>query len=345
MDFEQLFTIQFEGLNTKPKEHKGQLAYPKVVISPEAEFICTLDTMGCLHIFKMDKKRFSLSKFDIAESCVSEVVENSINGSEFFNDVVDFTWWSDHVLAIVKRTGVINMVNICSGLKVQENDLVYSMPVLERVYQFQGNLFLLESMVENLSKDKGTDESHRLEQITDEFNHFEISKLSWNLVTFTKRSVPEMYDILINNKRYQAALDFADSHGLDKDEVIKSQWLNSTRGLNEISMYLSKIKDKAFVLSECVDKVGSTEDSTKALLEYGLRLTNQYRYSDREDSESGQISDFRMGRLRILQFRDRLETYLGINMGRYVSDLYFMQVINLKQDKHMIVFMRNGTKE
>ncbi|PON72010.1 Sec39 domain containing protein [Parasponia andersonii] len=327
MDLEQLFSIQFEGLYSKPKGYRGLLAYPKVQISPDAEFVCTLDTIGCLHIFKLDKQPFSLSKFMVGERCGSQVTSNSLNGREIIADVVDFSWWSDHVLAIAKKTGVITMIDIRSGLKVQENDPVYSMPVLERAFQFQGNLFVLESMSteerDNLSNDRGTGESHCIEQITeDRFNSFDISKLSWNLITFSRRSIGEMYDILVSNKRYQAALDFADCHGLDKDEVIKSQWLHSSRGLNEITMYLSKIKDKVFILSECVDKVGPTEESVKALLEYGLHLTNQYTFSERQAAESAQIWDFRVARLKLLQFRDRLETYLGINMGRFSVQEY-----------------------
>ena len=321
MDLEQLYSFQFEGLYTKPKGHSGPLAYPKVAISPAAEFVCSLDVAGCLRIFKLDKRCFSLSKFTGAERCDLQVTDNSLDRSNIFTDIVDFTWWSDQVLGIVKRTGIVTMIDVLSGLKVQENDPVYSMPVLERVYLFQGNLFLLDSVLsegrENLSTDKGTVESHYIEQTTEnKFNNFDISKLSWNLITFSKRSVREMYSILISSRRYQAALDFADRHRLDKDEVMKSQWLHSSRGLNEINMYLAKIKDKVFILSECVDKVGLTEDSTKALLEYGLRLTNQYRFFEDETSESTQIWDFRIARLRLLQFRDRLETYLGVNMGR-----------------------------
>ena len=321
MDLDQLFSVRFEGLYSKPKGYRGLLAYPKVQISSKTEFICTLDVIGCLHIFKMDKKCFSLSKFTLGEKCDSQVTNNILNGRETITDVVDFTWWSDHVLAVVKKTGIVTMIDIRSGLEVQENDRVYSMPVLERANQFQGTLFLLESMSaegrDNLSNDRGRGDSHCVEQITeDSFNNFDLSKLSWNMITFSKRSIHEMYDILVSNGRYKAALDFADCHGLDKDEVIKSQWLHSAQGLNEINTYLSKIRDQVFILSECVDKVGPTEDSVKALLEYGLRLTNQYIFSEKQDSESTQIWDFRVARLKILQFRDRLETYLGINMGR-----------------------------
>lgn len=332
MDLEHLFSIQFEGVYSKPKGYRGFLAYPKVLISPQAKFIATLDIMGCLHIFRLDKEFFSLSSFTSKERLGSQVTNNFSNGGrEVLSDILDFTWWSDHVLTIAKRTGILTMLDILDGSKLQENDPVYSMAVLERMQQFQGKLFILECISsgkrENLSNDKGTDDSHCIKQITDDkFVQFDISRLSWSLISFSERSIHEMYSILISNKNYQAALDFADCHGLDKDEVIKSQWLQSTRGINEISLFLSKIKDQGFILNECVDKVGPTEDAVKALFEIGLRLTNHYRFSEQEDYECSQIWDFRLARLQLLQFRDRLETYIGINMGRldlFKNSLYF----------------------
>ncbi|OMO93554.1 Secretory pathway Sec39 [Corchorus olitorius] len=92
----------------------------------------------------------------------------------------------------------------------------------------------------------------------------------------SERSVPEMYKILIGDSKYQAALKFADRYGLDRDEVLKSQWLGSGQGINDINAFLSKIKDLVFVLSQCVDKVGTTEEAVKALLAYGLQLTNRF---------------------------------------------------------------------
>ncbi|KAI8028025.1 MAG2-interacting protein 2 [Camellia lanceoleosa] len=89
-------------------------------------------------------------------------------------------------------------------------------------------------------------------------------------------------------------------------------------------MFLSVIKDQAFVLSECVDGVGPTEDAMRASIAHGLHLTNQYRFSETEVDENSQIWEFRLARLKLLQFRDKLKTFLGINMGRfspYVLDM------------------------
>ncbi|KAM1126998.1 hypothetical protein ACFX2B_041600 [Malus domestica] len=323
IDLEQLVTIQFEGFYSKPKG--SQLVYPKVLISPQAKFVATLDVTGCLHIFKLDKESFSLSNFTCRERCKSQVTDNLSSGEgEYLIDIVDFTWWSDHILTFAKRCGVVTMLHILSGLKVQENETVYSKPVIDRINLFQGNLFLLETVSsEERSDSKERNDSHGMEHIVvDSLDHIDISSLNWSLVSFSERSIMEMYNILIRNEKYQAALEFADCHGLDKDEVVKSQWLQSSQGPKEISTYLSKIKDKTFVLFECVGKVGPTEDAVRALLAYGLNLTNQYGFSESEKDECSQIWDFRMARLQLLQFRDRLETFLGINMGRFSVQEY-----------------------
>lgn len=315
--------MQFEGSYLKPKVYRGQLTYPKVLISPQGTFIATLDLTGCLHIFKLDKEGFTLSRFVLGDRDDSPMSDNLSNGGrEYFVDCMDFTWWGDYILAIVYRNGVVMLIDILNGSKVQEEDPAYFLPVLERALKYKGCLFLLTSPssqeIKKPSDFGSADELQQIEWITeDKFNQSHFSRLLWCLISFAEKSVPEMYGVLISKKRYQAALDFADSHGLDKDEVLKSQWLNSNQGLNEINIFLSNIKDRDFVLSECVERIGPTEDAVKALLAYGLRITDHHRFSEVDDDNSSQVWDARLARLQILQFRDRLETYLGINMGRY----------------------------
>lgn len=258
---------------------------------------------------------------------------------ELFNDIVDFTWWSDHILTLARKSGIVTMVDILSGLKVQESNPVYAVLVLERAEQLQGHVFLLENKSreerQNTSNcDRETSDSNAEQMSGDRLNQSSSLMLRWSLVSFSERSVPEMYSILISNHNYETALDFANCHGLDTDEVFKSQWLCSSQGIDEISMFLSKIKDQTFVLSECVDKIGPTEDAVKALLAHGLCLTNRYKFSESEDDECSKIWDFRIARLQLLQFGDRLETYLGINMGRYhaVLNYNFIQSSILWQD-------------
>uniref|UniRef100_A0A2P2JRB4 Uncharacterized protein MANES_01G037200 n=1 Tax=Rhizophora mucronata TaxID=61149 RepID=A0A2P2JRB4_RHIMU len=324
---EPLFSIQFEGFYCKPKDYGAQLANRKVLMSPKGKYIATLDLTGHLHIFKLDIESCSVTSFAGGERLETQGTNKLSNGSKSFVDIKDFTWWSDQIIVFVKRDGVVTLFNIFTGLELQENNHVCVMPVLDRVQQLEGHIFLLESrlskeiQVSSNYNEEASDPCHS-EQATGGCGCYDVSLLRWSLISFSQRSVFEMYNILIHNNRYDAALDFADHHGLDRDEVFKSQWLNSAQGLNEINLFLSNIRDQGFVISECVDKVGETEGAVRALLSYGLQITEQFSFSKFKDCECDQIWEFRMVRLQLLQFRDRLETYVGINMGRFSVQEY-----------------------
>ncbi|PPR94110.1 hypothetical protein GOBAR_AA26566 [Gossypium barbadense] len=323
---EPIASTQFKGLYFERKGYAGHLAYPKVSISPKGDYIAALDMNGCLHIFKLDKETYSVTNFAFQARTNSDRPLNAC--TDIVVDIVDFTWWSDHVLTLAKQSGFVAMLDIVSGLKLIENEPVYSMPVLERVQKFEGNIFLLEGFssedrFDSSNSNRRTDNLHHGEQTPeDRSNQPDISRMRWNLVSLSERSVPEMYKILIGNSKHQAALEFSDRYQLDGDEVLKSQWLCSNQGINDLNTFLSNIKDKAFVLSECVDKVGPSEEAVKALLAYGLQLTNFYKFSEQNNQKFGEIWDFRLARLQLLQFSDRLETFLGINMGRFSVQEY-----------------------
>ncbi|GAB4826167.1 hypothetical protein Ancab_009034 [Ancistrocladus abbreviatus] len=307
-------SIQFNGVYSKPKGYMGLVTSPKVLISPKANFIATLDLTGCLNVFKLEGDCCSISSFSCGDRGYSGMTNKSAIGREFLVDIIDFTWWSDHILTLARRSGVVTMFNIISGKKVLENDPVFSMPIIERIQWIEGEVFLLDS-----TSSEGREVSRVYMEIAGEGD---MSHLKWSLVSFSERSISEMYDALIDNKNYQSALDFADRHKLDKDQVLKSQWLHSEHGSKEINMFLSNIKDEGFILSECVGRVGPTEDAVKALLAFGLRLTDHYKFSDSEVTSAEQIWNFRLLRLQMLQFKDRLETFLGINMGRFSMQEY-----------------------
>ncbi|XP_073123182.1 MAG2-interacting protein 2 [Henckelia pumila] len=322
---EPLVFSNFEGSYAIPEGCHGQLTYPKILFSPHRKFVATLDTEGCLFAFKFDEKSCSLSKLFVGESHNLNVMnETSSSGAEFFPDVADFTWWSDDIVMVAKRNGTIAMVGILSCVTASKEDVVYSMPILERTKQYPGLVFLLDiTSREESYRSSDAKGASLIENVTLVGpNRFDVSKLEWSLVSLVKRSVSEIYDKMINDHKYQSAVDFADSHGLDKDKVLKSQWLSSIQGVHEINTILSTIKDQVFILSQCVDKAGPTEDAVRTLLSFGLRITDFYRFSESEDNECKQTWEFRLVRLKLLRLRDRLETFLGINMGRFSMQEY-----------------------
>ncbi|KAD4584211.1 hypothetical protein E3N88_21812 [Mikania micrantha] len=304
---QQVASAEFEGLYTKTKGYTDQVSFPKVQFSPLKQFVATLDLRGCLIVYKLNEEDL-LSEVDFREK------------NELIN-IMDFTWWIDHIIVIANRSGKITMFDINSGVKVLENDYQYSLPILERVSTSPGCIFILESK----SPEKNFEPSDLVlcEPITvEKYKQFDSGKLRWSLMSFVKKSVQELYDILVTSQKFEDAVRLADHHGLDKDEVLKAQWLHSLQGPSEITMFLSLIKDQDFVLSECVDRVGPTEDAVRALLAYGLQLTNRYIFSEVEDEKGSPYWDFRLARLKMLQFKDRLETFLGINMGRFSAQDY-----------------------
>ncbi|KAH6838206.1 neuroblastoma-amplified sequence protein [Perilla frutescens var. hirtella] len=323
LQMEPVVFSKSEGLFCTTKGYHGQHTPPKVLFSPSGNFVASLDLEGCLFTFKFDEETCSFSKLSDGVSCHTGVKSDmSIIGTEFLQDIVDFTWWSDGVLTVAKRNGIITMIDVLNHVNVSQNDISYSMPLLERAQEHPGLIFVLENSSSEDSY-RSPEQKGVIDCLTVESpNKFDFSKLKWSLVSLTKRSVLELYDNLIRVQRFQAALDFADCHGLDKDEVLKSQWLSSAQGVHDINTILTTIKDQGFVLSECVDKVGPTEDAMRTLLSFGLRLTESYRFSEVEDNENEQIWNFRLSRLKLLQFRDRLETFLGINMGRFSMQEY-----------------------
>ncbi|CAN8252182.1 unnamed protein product [Cochlearia groenlandica] len=303
---ELMSTTKFEGVYCERKD--SQLAYPKVLISPQGSHVASLDSNGCLHLFQLDKVELTLS------CCPSKDITDSLkpnNSLESLRNVVDFTWWSDRALTILKRSGNISIYDIRKCV-FQEEGTSYSMPVVERVGRFDGHIFILES-----STQEEKSALAKVDRDPSELHHTSDRGMLWRLISFTEKTIPEMYKILVENCQYQEALSFADSHGLNRDEVFKSRWLDSDKELNDVNVILSKIKDEAFVLSECLDRIGPTEDSMKALLRRGLHLTNHYVFSESEDQESKQLWGYRLARLRLLLFNERLDTYLGISMGRY----------------------------
>jgi len=327
-------SIQFKGFYSKPTGFTGHVVYPKVQISPCGKFIGTSDLRGCLNIFKLDDEFASVSFVAWRESVNGEESSNAFPlpaESSFLDDVVDFTWWSDHVCTIAKKGGAVSMFDIVSGKKLTENDPAFCMPVVERIDHLFGRLFVLDipSIKERISSVDHSEISsiHDVGQcVGGNITPFDTSKLTWSLISMSERSVLEMYDVLINSQNYQSALDFADRYKLDKDQVYKSQWLHSEQGIDDVQMFLSNIKDEAFLIGECVERVGRTEDAMRSLLQFGLNLTSRYNFSQPETDQCDHIWDVRLARLQLLQFRDRLETFLGINMGRYYYcyDLLFL---------------------
>jgi len=210
---------------------------------------------------------------------------------------------------VVKEDGRISMYSIAENIVVSKDDPVLSTPLLEKAKAIAGYAFVLQS-------------SRQVNSVPGDHQHAEMEKIFWSLVSFSKVTVLEMYSVLIRENRQKEALDFAMQYNLDKDDVLKACWLHAAGDIHDIQSYLANIKDQAFVLSECVNKVAPTEVALKALFSFGLRITDRYNFSESDKSSEGSAWDCRIIRLRLLWYNDLLETFLGINMGRFSAGEY-----------------------
>ncbi|KAK1272141.1 hypothetical protein QJS04_geneDACA006154 [Acorus gramineus] len=312
-----------EGLFSIPKGNLGPITTPRVTISPDGYHVAALDLCGNLNVFNVDGQQSALSLLTFDEQSYSQLGSTLAHGKrQGIINIVDVTWWSDHILMVARRSGIISMLDVSSDVKLLEDIPVSSIPILESVKLSRGHVFLL---LDTLSEESLSVPSRHMESMNIHDTGKSYEKLSeqddvnkhWRLMSFLERSVSEMYMVLIRNQQYQPALEFADRHGMDRDEIFKSQWLLSAQGAKEADMFLSNIKDHNFVLSECIEKVGPTEDAVRTLLTYGLHVTERYQFSELEKEETNIIWDLRIARLQLLQCKDRLETFVGINMGRF----------------------------
>jgi len=313
-------SLQLEGVFSPLKDQKTFVSSPKIKISPHGKHIATLDLTGSVNLFALDgdKHTFSL---------------HTLGNCRHLIDVKDISWWTNNVLMLVRADGSISMYSITENDVVSKDDPVLSTPLLEKAKATEGHAFILQSSRYErntpANKQMDSDLEPNLPSSSGEHQQTEMDKMFWSLLSFSKVTVTEMYSVMIRESRFEEALDFAFRYNLDKDEVLKARWLHSDGDTHEIDSYLAKIKDQAFVLSECVNKVGPTEEALRALLSFGLHITDHYKFSGLDNSSEGTTWDSRVIRLRLLRHRDMLETFLGINMGRYV-----LAIPSLDKDAH-----------
>ncbi|KQJ90695.1 MAG2-interacting protein 2 isoform X2 [Brachypodium distachyon] len=297
-------SMQLEGMFSPPNGKKTFVSSPKVRISPQGKCIATLDLNGSVNIFVLGDNLRSVSLHPHGSGTSTHLI-----------DVKDISWWTDNILMVVKEDGRISMYSITENMVVSKDDPVLSAPLLEMARAIEGYVFVLQSSRQE------SDYKPNLPSVSGD-HQSEMDKVFWSLISFSKVTVLEMYSVLIRENRHKDALDFASRYNLDKDEVLKACWLRSAGDILDIQSYLVNIKDQSFVLLECANKVGPTEVALKALFSFGLRKTDRYNFSELDNSGEDSVWDIRIIRLRLLWYNDLLETFLGINMGRFSAEEY-----------------------
>ncbi|KAG0610271.1 hypothetical protein M758_7G052400 [Ceratodon purpureus] len=138
-----------------------------------------------------------------------------------------------------------------------------------------------------------------------------------------ERSPEEIFRARIAEGRYGEALRMAGERAeLNADEVYKARWGWSDLGRVAIQENLAKVQDRKWVVTECRTRICPTHEGMEAVILYGLVETERYRRGEEEDGGDGDTWWFRYERLRLLQRKDRLETFLGMHNGRYFPKEY-----------------------
>ena len=324
---------ELKGVLNFPKKYSGPFSTAKVVISSCASHLAMLDLTGKLHILTLEGNPHSVCEISLSDDNCMEMSDEGWNNVSL-DGIIDVAWWSKGKLMVAKSNGIVNLIEIPSAKNVLEDIPRFSSPLLARDPSSQGQVFVLESIFPHQSEDSfGSLHEVSFDNVQDGAKNshstsFELKNRGsgWKLLSLLEQSVPEMYRILIDGQKYEAAHHFASKHGLNEDEVLKSQWLHSDYGKEAVQFFLSNIHDRSWVLSECVDKIGSTVDSVQALLSYGLSEMEDYRFQEIQNTDYDIVWQFRLRRLRLLQYIDRLETFLGVNMGRYALLISFLYV-------------------
>lgn len=149
-----------------------------------------------------------------------------------------------------------------------------------------------------------------------------------------------MMGVHIKHEEYGTALSLAKVYGLDTDLVYKARWEKSDLDSASVRDNLGKIEDRKWVITECIDRVMKSAEAMRALLQYGLKETEKWKYLDREDgwetlevsagSEAGGSGAsraeeawwFRERRLQLLRCSDLLATFLVIHNNRYSGEKF-----------------------
>lgn len=93
------------------------------------------------------------------------------------------------------------------------------------------------------------------------------------LINFQK--IEDSFHQLLLEKNYDEALGLAQSYDfLDIDLVYKCKWTNSTITQQSIKTVLGNIRDKLWVISECVHTVPISYDTCEKLIDFGLENAN-----------------------------------------------------------------------
>uniref|UniRef100_A0A8C2TJ77 NBAS subunit of NRZ tethering complex n=1 Tax=Coturnix japonica TaxID=93934 RepID=A0A8C2TJ77_COTJA len=293
---------------------------------------------------------------------LSSEKRKKIKDKESYYPLIDVNWWADSSVILARCSGALTV----SSAKTLRNLLGKSCEWFESSPQVtsahDGGFLSLECEIKLVPKrlrlesrpgdeDEGEDDSDSDDENSAKDRYFSYLKQGLYFVTEMERFAPprkrprtitknfrlvslrsttpeELYQRKIDNEEYEEALSLAQAYGLDSDLVYQRQWRKSAVNVASIQDYLSKIKKRAWVLHECLERVPENVDAAKKLLQYGLKGTDlEALVAIGKGEDGGRLTleqkELCRSRLKLLTYLDRLETYEEILGGPHSAEQHY----------------------
>ena len=97
---------------------------------------------------------------------------------------------------------------------------------------------------------------------------------TFRLLSLSESTPADFLRRKVELREWEDAMRVARMYELDEDEVWKERWRTAEVGVESIHQLLAKVKDRWWVLQQCVTRTSEDSGKRRELLDYGLRLTS-----------------------------------------------------------------------
>ncbi|XP_027711429.1 neuroblastoma-amplified sequence isoform X1 [Vombatus ursinus] len=231
-----------------------------------------------------------------------------IKDKESFYPLIDVSWWAGNAVTLARCSGALTVSSVKTLKNLLGKSCEWFEPSPQVTAAHDGGFLSLECEIRLAPKrsrldtrpeeeEDGDEDSDSEDEMSAKARYFGYVKQGLYFVTEMERFAPprkrprtvtknyrlvslrsttpeELYQRKIENEEYHEALSLAQTYGLDTDLVYQRQWRKSAVNIASIQDYLSKIKKRAWVLHECLERVPENVEAAKELLQYGLKGTD-----------------------------------------------------------------------
>ncbi|KAF6217296.1 hypothetical protein GE061_001650 [Apolygus lucorum] len=263
----------------------------KLSVSQNNQFLASLHACSTIIIWLIPSLRM------YRKWCVDDKVgAESEMGLKVDKAPVDIGWRQDEKLIVSRKDGSISVHHIetfevCYG---SGSELLSGHPRITSTEHFPGFVTLeCDSVLLSPSPEDSLYEGERsffdtssemiqntIYYITD-LETFQPKKKSVKVIQKIYRMIgvksttpEELFWRKIDSNEYSGALELAEEFGLNSDEVYKKLWRTSAVSSISITDNLSKIKNKSWVLNECVQRIPESFSGAEDLFKFGFNETS-----------------------------------------------------------------------